>query len=521
MTNRRTSVAMTREVHDRLSSHLLRADGQEEICLATYRPSNGVTRTSALLREVLLPRRGERQVHGNASIIGDYVIRAASIAQERDEGIVICHSHPDARGWQSLSGPDWDAESSFANLAREMTGQPLVGMTLSGSDSSWSARHWDLGIANDVRMTECTNVRVIGDQLTLSWNDGLVPPPSKEPSQRRSVTCWGPAIHADLVRRSVLIVGAGSIGLDVALRLAATGVTRIGIMDFDSVEEGNLDRLIGARPTDVWLQNSKVEVAEKLLQQSATAAAIEIQTWEHSICEPAGLAHALDFDLVICCVDRPWPRAVLNGIAYTDLIPVIDGGIAIDAFNDGHGMRNATWRSHVIRPGRPCMGCNGQLQLGQVMADIKGHLDDPEYVAGHPDTAVDHGQNVAALSISAAAGLLAQYVSFNVAPGGIGDPGPLQYVLSTHTLDQLDARTSPHCPYEKAECDGDSRHPLTGEHALAENKREERRTRHSSVGVIIGRHLDRMHYRALNAASRMSSRRPVHRNPRLVAKIRA
>jgi hypothetical protein len=58
-------------------------------------------------------------------------------------------------------------------------------------------------------------------------------------------------------------------------------------------------------------------------------------------------------------------------LAYADLIPVIDGGIHIDPFPD-QGMRNATWRSRVIRPGRPCLSCNKQLNLGLVALDREG-----------------------------------------------------------------------------------------------------------------------------------------------------
>jgi hypothetical protein len=71
-------------------------------------------------------------------------------------------------------------------------------------------------------------------------------------------------------------------------------------------------------------------------------------------------------------------------------------------------------------------------------------LDDPAYITGNgqpPDATAGTGNmvesaNVAVLSVSAAASLLAQYVSLNVAPGGLGEPGPLQYLLSTHTLER-------------------------------------------------------------------------------------
>ena len=242
-------------------------------------------------------------------------------------------------------------------------------------------------------------------------------------------------------------------------------------MDFDIVEAHNLDRLIGATPRDARLLRPKVHVARREAFAAATDADPIIKASDLSICEPAGLQLALDHDLIFCCVDRHWPRAVLNAVAYTDLIPVIDGGIAIDTFDDGT-MRNATWRSHVIRPGRPCMSCNRQLDLGQVQPEKQGLLDDPNYIAGLDRSAMPRGQNVAPLSVSVSAGLLAQYVSFSVAPGGFGDPGPLRYGLSAHSLEHLEHTTRPHCPVEPTEGLGDGRTALTGRHADAERQRD-------------------------------------------------
>ena len=178
----RTSVAMTAEVDEALCRHLLRGDGQEDLCLATYRIATGLRRRTALLGDVHLPEPGERDVHGNATVTGDYMWRVAVHAADRGEGVVLLHSHPGGRGWQQMSGPDYDAESAYANLAREMTGLPLVGMTLAGRDRTWSARHWDHGVAGDVAVTGCENVRVIGDHLRVFWDDVQVPPPQSAPT---------------------------------------------------------------------------------------------------------------------------------------------------------------------------------------------------------------------------------------------------------------------------------------------------------------------------------------------------
>lgn len=460
----RLSVAMAATTDAELQQHLLRRDGQEDVCLALYSPANGSERQSALLHRVVLPLPGDRAVHGNASFTGDYILRASTEAAREGYGLAILHSHPRGIGWQELSAEDRDAEASYANLVREVTGLPLVGLTLAGISRSWSARFWDVGVGGAVASRACESVRVVGEQLRISWNDRLRDPPRSTGSQLRTVSCWGPKIQADMARLRVLIVGVGSVGLDVALRLAASGVEHIGIMDFDSVKPLNLDRLVGASPIDAWLRRSKVGVARRLIRSAATAARFTAAGYEGSVTEPAMLAAALDYDIIFCCVDdRPWPRSILNTIAYADLIPVVDGGVHVDAFPDESGMRNATWRAHVLRPGRPCMSCNGQLDLGKVHADRDGMLEDPVYIAGLAPADRPTSQNVAMLAVGATFGLLAQYTSLVVAPGGQGEPGPQRFVQSIHRLEPVLATSSPHCPVESQTAVGDDRLVVTGD----------------------------------------------------------
>ncbi len=453
------SVAMTGNLDDDLARHLLRSDGQEDLCLVTWRPSTGAARTTALLSEAVLPRDGERRVQGVATVTGDYVLRAAEHAASIGCGIALAHSHPLGTGHQAMSAPDFDTERSYAGLASEVTGLPLVGLTLAG-DRSWSARCWEYDSAGSATPVGATNVRVVGTCLAVTWNPLLRPPPKEQVSQLRTVSAWGDKTQADLARRRVCVVGAGSIGLDIIVRLAASGVGHIIVIDPDIVKLHNLDRLIGATIEDARLGLAKVDVAAREARRSGTSPALHVETIQASIDEPRAYAAALDCDLVFCCVDRPWPRAVLNQLAYADLIPVLDGGIAIDTFTDGR-MRSATWRAHILRPGQPCAICNRQLDPALIAVDRDGLLDDPTYIAASGlQFAEPAGQNVAVLSISAVGLLLGAYTSFSVAPGGFGDPGPLQYSLATHSLETLTSATNEDCAYEAETGRGDARTPL-------------------------------------------------------------
>jgi hypothetical protein len=466
------STAMSGTVADALRAHLVRTDGQEDLCFATWGPSTGRRRLTALVIEPLLPGEGERQVHGNASYEMAYALRAAKAAAERGEGIAFMHAHPGGRGWQRLNDTDRRAEASIANLAREVTGLPLVGMTLATGDGSWSSRLWNEGRGREVSYSTCESVRVLGSELRVSFNDALRPPPLPRSTQRRTIHAWGKHVQADLARLRVLVAGAGSVGLYIVESLARTGIEHIAVMDFDRVEFVNLDRLHAATHLDALLRRPKIDIARRILRQASTAEKLRHELFETSVCEPAGLEALLDFDVIFSCVDRPWPRHVLNTVAYADLIPVVDGGLRLDPMPSG-GLRNAVWRSQVVTAGRPCLVCIGQYDPAHVQLERDGSLDNPTYIAGLPaGSALRANQNVSALSIAAASALLNQFLSLVVAPSGLGDPGPLRHELARHRIEPADVLAcAVDCPYQQSVSDGDRRLDPSAAHPMAERLR--------------------------------------------------
>src|SRR5438445_2289098 len=56
---------------------------------------------------------------------------------------------------------------------------------------------------------------------------------------------------------SVLCIGAGGLGSPIAMYLAAAGIGKLGILDFDSVDFSNLQRQIIHRTEDVRQPNTQ------------------------------------------------------------------------------------------------------------------------------------------------------------------------------------------------------------------------------------------------------------------------
>lgn len=486
------SAAVTTGLFERLRGHLLRADRQEDLAFLLWHPSRGSGRTTALLADVIAPIDGDRHVHGNASFEPVYLERSIGAALEAGAGLAFVHSHPGGRGWQAMSPDDGRAEQGMAPAVLAATGLPLVGLTLAG-DSALSARFWERRGPRDYQRNDCESVRVVGDRMRVTYNDALRPAPIASARHARSVAAWGPDVQALLARLRVGVVGAGSVGSMVAEGLARTGVGHIDLFDFDTVKEVNLDRLLHATRRDVRLARSKVEVLARALRRSSTAARPDVVADERSVVEEGGFRAALDCDLLFSCVDRPWPRAVLNFAAYAHLIPVIDGGVKVRTLG-GRALRDADWRAHIAAPGRRCLECLGQYDPGLVQAERDGYVDSPGYIEGLPaDHPLRMNENVFAFSLGAASLELAQFVAMVAAPSGISDLGALHFHLGSTELKRDERACEPSCPYSSPslEAMGDaSGLVITAPHDTADRERGDRRLARKAWRVRLGRIAD-------------------------------
>lgn len=475
------SVALASAIHAQAAEHLLRRDGQEDLCFAIWYPSYGRTRQSALLHRLVLPFDGERQVHGNASFEARYFERAVIEAAIAEGGLAFLHSHP-APGWQDMSGDDIRAEQGHAAAAKGATGLPLIGLTL-GTDGAWSGRFWEKVRPRTYERRWCSTVRVVGEQLRVTYMNRLLTTPRLKEELKRTVSAWGQKKQSELARLRVGVVGLGNVGSIIVEALARIGIQHVVLIDFDTIEFVNLDRVLHATTSDVLLHRAKAEVIARAIRSSATADDFQADEVTFSIAEEEGFRAALDCDVLFSCVDRPLARSVLNFIAYAHMIPVVDGGIQIQS-NGKMGLRRADWKAHIAGPGRRCLECLEQYDPGLVQADRDGFLDDPTYISGLPvDHPIRQNENVFAFSLSAASFEILQMLMMVVAPCGFANAAEQNYHFVPGIFDEPGFHTCvENCLYPRLVARGEATDlVVAGRHKTAEAIRSARNAARRSI----------------------------------------
>ncbi|MFQ6061508.1 MAG: ThiF family adenylyltransferase [Thermoplasmata archaeon] len=160
---------------------------------------------------------------------------------------------------------------------------------------------------------------------------------------------------ADFSRLSgkrAIIVGVGGLGALTAEILARVGMGELVLMDYDELEEANLNRLIYSIDQ---VGMPKVDaLREHLLKANPD---VRITTYPYDITDGKGFDAFLQemerCDIVFGCVDTFQVRLFINSRAVKSRKPFIDGG----ASNDG-----IDGSVHIVIPGETaCYRCNRPL----------------------------------------------------------------------------------------------------------------------------------------------------------------
>ncbi|MCC3408173.1 MAG: molybdopterin-synthase adenylyltransferase MoeB [Microcoleus sp. PH2017_10_PVI_O_A] len=122
---------------------------------------------------------------------------------------------------------------------------------------------------------------------------------------------------------SVLCVGTGGLGSPLLLYLAAAGVGRIGIVDFDVVDHSNLQRQVIHGTS--WVGKPKIESAKNRILEINPFCQVDL--YETNVCSENAIDIATPYDIIIDGTDNFPTRYLMNDVSVLLNKPNVYGSI--------------------------------------------------------------------------------------------------------------------------------------------------------------------------------------------------
>ena len=195
---------------------------------------------------------------------------------------------------------------------------------------------------------------------------------------------FGLEAQQKLKAAKVLVIGSGGLGSPLLLYLAAAGVGTIGIVDFDTVDQSNLQRQVLFGISEVG--KSKVEAAKARLENLNPY--IQINTYNTQFSSKNALELISQYDVVADGTDNFPTRYLVNDASVIAGKPNVyasifqfEGQVSVFNYRDKNGNLGPNYRDLYPSPPPPGLvpNCSDSGVLG-VLPGIIGSLQASEVI---------------------------------------------------------------------------------------------------------------------------------------------
>lgn len=174
---------------------------------------------------------------------------------------------------------------------------------------------------------------------------------------------------------TISVIGAGGGGSHLVQQMAHVGVGTLAVIDADTVEESNVNRVVCSDYRDVGAYKAGV-LARRL--RGLDTKIVPVLTRAETL---PGRAWVERSDLVLGAVDGVRARYNIEAICRAAFVPYIDIGLKIELSDEGSVIAIGG-QVFLSTPGRACMQCVGIVTEEGMMRDRE------EYAVGDPDQQV-------------------------------------------------------------------------------------------------------------------------------------
>ncbi len=187
------------------------------------------------------------------------------------------------------------------------------------------------------------------------------------------LSSFGEEAQKKLKSSKVLVIGAGGLGSPVLLYLAAAGVGNIGIVDFDVVDDSNLQRQVLFDIHDIG--KPKAIAAKSKLEKLNPHIAITV--FEEKLTKENALELFAQFDVIVDGTDNFPTRYLVNDACVITGKPNVyasifqfEGQVAVFNYTDKNGFTGPNYRD--LYPNPPAPGSVPSCAEGGVLGVLPG-----------------------------------------------------------------------------------------------------------------------------------------------------
>src|SRR5579872_2813841 len=354
------ALRMTGVQHRELHSHLFPGDGNEAVALLLCGRRSGDERhVFTAKRTVIIPH--ERCQRRPDRITWPTEFLDSLWPEARKEHLAIAKVHSHTSEYRHFSATDNGSDkalfSSVGSLLDDGLAHPslimlpdgeLFGRVIGDDGAVLSGLASIMAVGDDLRIWGDLN-SVYGGGFTL-----------------RHSQAFGTGTTELLRGLSVAIVGCSGTGSIVAEQLARLGVGRLVLIDPDSIEEKNLNRILNSGKEDSYLNRPKVEVLAMAIAHMGLGQ--EVVALHSNLIKSEIVKEVATCDAVFGCMDGVEGRHLLNRLATFYTLPYFDVGVRLDA--DGHGgIERIAGAVHYLQPGRSSLLSRGVYIMARVEAE--------------------------------------------------------------------------------------------------------------------------------------------------------
>jgi proteasome lid subunit RPN8/RPN11 len=309
---RRHTLVLPAKLADELRAHLFPGDGLEAaallLCTVTgQRCPKWLGRGVVRVPHAECTRRPDF-----ITWPGDHVETAIDRASARGDAVIAVHSHPG--GLFAFSDADDESDRVLMSAIRHGTDR-APGSAIMIPGGAMRARVYE-----GDRATPFDLVLKAGADIETWWNDGATGSGPLKPAM-----AFTGEMRASLSRLSVCVIGVSGTGSIVAEQIARLGVGEIILIDFDKIEERNLNRILNATLADIGVL--KVEMFADAIRRYRRDG--EVISVPHSVATREAVLAACEADILVSCVDSAEGRHIADRLSACFAMPLFDVGVAI------------------------------------------------------------------------------------------------------------------------------------------------------------------------------------------------